>query len=1494
MPRIALLVLSSLGASTSIHAGVRLSEVMYHPPLEALEFVEIANDGDQVVELSGWQFIDGIVFEFPAGSEIAGGEHIVICRDPEAFGAVYEVTGQLFGPYAGALANGGERVALAAPGDEVADALIYDDRAPFDPRADGAGRSLERVCLAQDAAVVGNWRASLVDGGTPFAAGESVCPPPLPESGSPVVVTEIHYHPSGEADPAGEFLELYNRDVAAVDLAGWRLSGAVEYRFTPGDAPTSIAPGEFLLVARHPGELAAATGIDALAIAGPYEGVLSNYRDDVELRDADDRVVDFIEYRQDGVWPALADGLGASLQRVDADVSGSLPQNWAVSHDCRREETCVLVENGTIVSWFENLDGSDPGFIGDSAWYATDFDADLNGWNRGPFAVGYDTRDPDGQPWILTSSTAEAGLHSILLRIEFDYDPAVDCGAQIPVLAADWDDGFIAWLNGDEIARRGMLDSPGTEPEFDGEYRAEVVTAQGFRESEPVYQVVWSGTAADLRAGRNVIAIGNYNSRPTSSDLYLSARLNLGSARTDDAATPGAPSSLGFSTVPPLVASADHDPAEPTSADAVRILSRIEGPDVDSVEVITDAGDGTEVVAMRDDGAGPDDVAGDGIYSALLPPRPDQTLVRYRIEARAGRSECPASFPPQGNPSPFTGYLVADDRPATAGEVHLFHISTPGALRDLSCADGAWTGGTLVDHRGRAHFDVGVKFRGATACNYPKKPLRVRFNKGDLLDGKSRLNFNAGWNDKGMLREKLTYDFFRDAGVPYSETHMARVHTNGGAFHGVFFTIEDPSTEYLRRNDWDDDAPLYKCFTAMLNGSTAGYEPRTRSAEERITEIGAFASELNSTSGAALIEFLGERLHVEAMIDYQVVQAVVIDLDSVTKNWLLYLGPHGRGKTGPDRVAVFAWDLDLTWGQRRLTTDVRSHIEHPLLHTQTYPFTDQGHHGIVNALLQRAPDDYFVRAHYGRMWNLLQEKFHPDVLLPKIDRYGIATLPHVEDDSEKWPRTWGARGDDPEFWREDLRAWAVRRFEYLTEFLTSDRPTTQGRRFRYAPAPRIKFSEIHYNPEGNSEELEFVELRSLEASAIDISGWTIPAIEFTFPAGSEIAAEGFVIVARNPAALRSAVAVADDLPVFGPYAGNLRNGGEELRLRDGGDARERPDFPETIDVVRYDDAAPWPEAADGDGFSLELETLELDNDLATSWRSSRERGGSPGSLERTSAAPEIVLTVDPVTGVAPLRVAFDASQSRDPSGGELTFAWDFGDGIAGAGAAVSRTYRNPGTYRGSVTATGAAGNATREFEVVVLSDEAPVISLRVVPLSGPAPLEVRGDAAGSVSPRGRELSFAWDFGDGIVGAGADVAHTYREPGRYTGRLTASDGELESTKSFEVVVESGIVLFHRGDANEDGGVNLADGVYVLNFLFGDGPEPACREAANANDDRSLDVADPIFLFNFLFGDGDPIPSPGPASLPCGSDPPESPANLGCEVYEGCRNPDAEAR
>jgi len=58
----------------------------------------------------------------------------------------------------------------------------------------------------------------------------------------------------------------------------------------------------------------------------------------------------------------------------------------------------------------------------------------------------------------------------------------------------------------------------------------------------------------------------------------------------------------------------------------------------------------------------------------------------------------------------------------------------------------------------------------------------------------------------------------------------------------------------------------------------------------------------------------------------------------------------------------------------------------------------------------------------------------------------------------------------------------------------------------------------------------------------------------------------------------------------------------------------------------------------------------------------------------------------------------------------------------------------------------------------------------------------------------------------------------------------------------------------GNANGDGDVNVADAVFIINYVFKGGPAPNPVQAGDANCDGGANVADAVYLINYVFKEG----------------------------------------
>lgn len=178
-------------------------------------------------------------------------------------------------------------------------------------------------------------------------------------------------------------------------------------------------------------------------------------------------------------------------------------------------------------------------------------------------------------------------------------------------------------------------------------------------------------------------------------------------------------------------------------------------------------------------------------------------------------------------------------------------------------------------------------------------------------------------------------------------------------------------------------------------------------------------------------------------------------------------------------------------------------------------------------------------------------------------------------------------------------------------------------------ASPVIINEIHYNPDLKTEQVEFIELYNPTAEPIDLFQWMIGGgIDFFFPRGAQLPANGFVVIAQNPAALRAQFGVN----ALGPYARRLGSEGDEIILTD--------NLATVVDQVQYGFGFPWPIVGDAPGHSIQLSHLALDNELPSSWRAGPPTPGwanatlvdnTPPALASISHSPQAPTEADRVT-----------------------------------------------------------------------------------------------------------------------------------------------------------------------------------------------------------------------------------------------------------------------
>jgi len=158
----------------------------------------------------------------------------------------------------------------------------------------------------------------------------------------------------------------------------------------------------------------------------------------------------------------------------------------------------------------------------------------------------------------------------------------------------------------------------------------------------------------------------------------------------------------------------------------------------------------------------------------------------------------------------------------------------------------------------------------------------------------------------------------------------------------------------------------------------------------------------------------------------------------------------------------------------------------------------------------------------------------------------------------------------------------------------------------FAPAPRA-----------DGRDVQFVEIQNTQPMYEDLGGFRLTGdADFTFPNGTILRGNSYLVVARNPADVRAVYGITN---VLGGFTNDLRQSSGTIRLRNKLGA--------VLLEANYSSKPPWPVAANGAGHSAVLARPSYGERHPEAWAASQQPGGSPGSPETndTSAVRSVVI-----------------------------------------------------------------------------------------------------------------------------------------------------------------------------------------------------------------------------------------------------------------------------
>ena len=710
-------------------------------------------------------------------------------------------------------------------------------------------------------------------------------------------------------------------------------------------------------------------------------------------------------------------------------------------------------------------------------------------------------------------------------------------------LRIKYDDGFVAYLNGQEITGANAPN--------------EVLWNSSATQRHPNDQALrfeefnLSSGRGFLREGTNILGIQGLNYSPTNRDFLLLAELEATSVgelttvpRYFRKPTPGEPNSQGSTDLGPILTEVGFTPTppmRPTDSDDIRVTARVSEAfsPIKEISLRYRIMYGiTNTIPMQDDGNHGDGAAGDGVYGATIPAdasKPGQ-LVRFFVTATdaIGRTSRWPLFEDRENSPEYLGTVVANPTVLSALPIWEWFAQNIGNARNRTGSRGAvWFNGEYFDN-------IFVRERGGFTSTGSQK---FDFNAGqhirisDAIGRVEEANLNSNGGDPSYMRIPLSWDLHRSAGSAADDCFPILMRANN-ATDRVALYVEQVDERFLERRGYNRNGALYKFvqraeLTPGFNDVTDGVEKKTRLFENR-SDIQAISDAVRGTNNIeARSAFLFDNLNLPSFINYFAVRTISRNIDAVRKNFYFYRDTERNGDW-----EIFPWDMDLTWG----STGDLNHEVHPfhgdIAHRWLNP--DQW-----NWVWEGLFNDPLIRPLILRRLRSVMDEFLGPVgrLEQRVDAWFAPTYPHLGNVVSNEVRTLKAN-------------IGVRRNELYTTY-SSGNPAAGINGIIPPPQPLnalVQIASWEVNPASGIQAEEYLCLTNPTPYALDLSNWRLSGgVNFTFNPGTVIGSTQVLYVSPDTTAFRRRAVTpkgTQRLLVVGPYRGQLSARGETIALID--------------------------------------------------------------------------------------------------------------------------------------------------------------------------------------------------------------------------------------------------------------------------------------------------------------------------------------------------------
>lgn len=298
-----------------------INEIMFAPVKSQSEWIELYNNSDFSINLSGYSLSDKTTTILIKETVILNPREYLIITANFSIKDYYNIDSKIIKISLPALNNSGDILVLKNKENITVDSVNYSVASGYP-----VGISLERFSPDIQISTESNWSMSVNNQGATPGYKNSISLLTKYSFGT-LVFSEILF----DADNTySEFIEFYNKSAFPVDIAGWKIIRNKKYSYILKNQNLVLNPGDYYLLAKDSCILNYIDNPELLNNLNISSNlVLSNESDNLILTDFFNTPIDSVFYKK--IWhnKSFVSFKNRSLEKINYNFSSSAPSNWS-------------------------------------------------------------------------------------------------------------------------------------------------------------------------------------------------------------------------------------------------------------------------------------------------------------------------------------------------------------------------------------------------------------------------------------------------------------------------------------------------------------------------------------------------------------------------------------------------------------------------------------------------------------------------------------------------------------------------------------------------------------------------------------------------------------------------------------------------------------------------------------------------------------------------------------------------------------------------------------------------------------------------------------------------------------------------------------------------------------------------------------------------------------------------------------------------------------